>query len=293
MKKFYYVQTGHRIGLDRFRRALAILNILQDDEIVLLCSDYRIAHEARNFGVKESVGIDVVKNIVNIAHHGDKIIFDSSEANPIMLEDMRSYFSTFIRVSSDPLDRCAKNEFLISNYFQNELTCKCTIIDDKYFQKHNKTINIGFFFGDDDYEKDLLKYVDLLKELNIVFMSGYYYFLDYEDELKQNFKQNYDFLDYDEFILSCNILITSSPQAVLQSLASGGKPIYFQRQDYNTNYIELFNTLNIPIIQDYNFKQLRDIVKKIDNHRYTYKTIQSNSNKLKKYLTTTSGFYQV
>ena len=30
MKIFYYVHTGHRIGLDRFRRAVAILNAIKD-----------------------------------------------------------------------------------------------------------------------------------------------------------------------------------------------------------------------------------------------------------------------
>lgn len=122
MRRFYYVHTGHRFGLDRFRRAAAILNALGDDEITLLSSDFRIAQEARHFGIKNSVGIDVVRNIVNIADQGDKIIFDSAEANPLMLSDMRNYFSTFIRVSDDPEDKRDDKEFLISPYYEDELT---------------------------------------------------------------------------------------------------------------------------------------------------------------------------
>jgi len=52
MKTYYYVHTGHRIGLDRFRRAVAIINSLGDVDITLLCSDFRIAQVARDFGVK-------------------------------------------------------------------------------------------------------------------------------------------------------------------------------------------------------------------------------------------------
>jgi hypothetical protein len=112
MKIYYYAHTGHRIGLDRFRRAVAIINSLDGIDITLLTSDYRIAQVAREFGIDKSVGIDVVRNIPNIAHNGDKIIFDSAEANPIMLDDMREYFSTFIRISDNEHDKIEKNEFL-------------------------------------------------------------------------------------------------------------------------------------------------------------------------------------
>ena len=61
MRYFYYVHTGHRIGLDRFHRAVAIVNELQKEiDITLLCSDFRIAAEAKEYGIKRSVGIDLV-----------------------------------------------------------------------------------------------------------------------------------------------------------------------------------------------------------------------------------------
>ena len=290
MKKFYYVQTGHRIGLDRFRRSLAILNILKDDDITLLCPDFRIAHEARSMGIKNSVGIDVVRNIVNIANRGDKLIFDSDEANPIMLEDMRSYFSTFIRISDHPSDKRANNEYLISAYKKDNLTCSCIVVDEKYFGEFQKSIDIGFFFGDDDYEKDLMKNINFIEDLDMTLMTGYYYFLDYENELKKKFKKTYEFEDYDKFITTCKILVTASPQAVLQSIASGGKPIYFQREDYSKKYFKLFNSLNVPIIENYNQNKLIQILKSIDE--YIPEKLYKNSDKLLKYIKETSHFYQ-
>lgn len=288
MRKFYYVDTGHRVGLDRFRRAVAILNALGDDEVTLLCSDFRIAHEARHFGIKNSVGIDLVRNIVNITHHGDALIFDSAEANPLMLEDMRSYFSNFIRVSDDPLDKREENEFLISPYFEDELTpqghfaCKAVIVGDKYFGKFDKTIEIGFFFGDDDYGKDLEKHLDILEGLNAELLLGFYYFFDYEEMLKKKFKKYYEFEEYDEFITACKILITSSPQAVLDSLASGGRPIYLKRPDYSNEFLQLFLELNIPVINDFDKTLLNTTISQ--NLSHSYNQLPQNSIKLVNYL---------
>ena len=282
MRRFYYVDTGHRVGLDRFRRAAAILNALGDDEITLLCSDFRIAHESKHFGIKNSVGIDLVRNIVNIAYQGDALIFDSAEANPLMLEDMRSYFSSFIRISDDPQDKREEKEFLISPYFEDVLTCKTVVVDDKYFGEFDKTIEIGFFFGDDDYEKDLEKHLDILDGLDVELLLGFYYFVDYEEMLKKKFPKYYEFEEYDDFITASKILITSSPQAVLESLASGGRPIYLKRNDYPNEFLELFLELNIPIVSNFDKTLLKSAVS--ENLSHSYKKLTQNSNKLVNYL---------
>ena len=164
MKLFYYVHTGHRIGLDRFRRATTIIRSLGDVDITLLCSDFRIAHEAKHFGVKTSVGLDVVRNIPHIAHHGDKIIFDSDEANPIMLEDMKQFFSTFIHLNENDI-----------------------FVDEKYFEQTKKTIKLGFFFGDDDYHDLLLKLSNGCDKQDISLLMGHYFFLGNEDKLAPYF----------------------------------------------------------------------------------------------------------
>jgi len=255
MKNYYYVHTGHRIGLDRFRRACTIIRALGDTDITLLCSDYRIAQIARDFGVEKAVGLDVVRNIPQIAKNGDNLIFDSDEANPIMLDDMQKYFSTFLHVeASEP------------------------IIDEKYFEQKEKTIKISYFFGDDDYEKDLEKNIDFVKDLKPDLLLGFYYFLDYEDELKAKFKNHHDFENYDEIIQKSEILITASPQAVLENLASGGKPIYVQREDYIQDFLPLFENLNIPIVKNYEKEQLINIISSINTHNYSY--IAKNSNNL-------------
>ena len=268
MRTFYYVHTGHRIGLDRFRRAAAILNALQDEDITLLTSDYRIAQEARNFGIEKSVGIDVVRNIPQIAHNGDKLIFDSDEANPVMLDDMREYFSAFIRISDDKDDVKADKEFLISPYLEGEGVCNAIVVHDKYFAAFEKRVELSYFFGDDDYEKDLEKHLDFVEGLNPHLQLGFYYFLDYEDMLCKKFAHSFEFEEYDAMIQSSKVLLTASPQAVLDSLAVGGKPIYFQREDYTQEFIPLFEHLSVPVILDYNKEMLRNVLSHISDINY-------------------------
>ncbi len=273
MKIYYYVHTGHRIGLDRFRRASAIIKSLSDIDITLLTSDYRIASVAKEYGIEKSVGIDVVRNIANIAEQGDKLIFDSDEANPLMLEDMRHFFSTFIRISDDPNDHKAPKEYLISPYLQGEEICTALAVDEQYFQSFDKEVALSYFFGDDDYEKDLEKHFEFIENLNPHLQLGFYYFLDYEDMLKKRFPNYFEFEKYEKMIKKTDILLTASPQAVLESLASGGRPIYFQREDYPEDFISLFDSFHVPIIKNYDKNKLNSILKspiktKIDNNCY-------------------------
>lgn len=278
MKIYYYVHTGHRIGLDRFRRACTIIRALGDIDITLLCSDFRIANEARHFGVAKAVGIDVVRNIPKIANHGDKIIFDSDEANPIMLEEMRNYFSTFIRISDNKNDSKAEGEFLISPYLKGEGICNAIAVDDKYFAKEEKTIKLAYFFGDDDYEKDLEKNISFVEELNPELLLGFYYFLDYEDILRKKFKNHHEFEEYDKLIKKAQVLITASPQAVFENLASGGKPIYVQRNEYREDFLELFKSLKVPVVKNYEKEHLIDIISSINNNYYS--EMEHSSNKI-------------
>jgi len=254
MRLYYYVHTGHRIGLDRFRRAAAIINALGDVDITLLTSDFRIAAQAREFGIKRAVGVDVVRNIPQIAHHGDKIIFDSAEMNPLMHDDMTKFFSTFIRISDDPADKRHPRELLIDPYLEGEGVCHGIAIDERYFQtaETKKTIARAFYFGDDDYEEDLLAHKSMFEGLGLDLLLGFYWFMDYEKKLEDTFEKQYENEEYDEVITRSQILVTASPQAALENLAAGGRPIYLQRPDYGREFLQLFDRLNIPIVEGYN-----------------------------------------
>lgn len=277
MRLFYYVHTGHRIGLDRFHRAAAIISQLGDADITLLSPDYRIAAEAKDFGIKRSVGMDVVRNIPQIAHHGDKIIFDSAELNPMLLEDMSQFFSTFIRVSDAPDDSKHPNEFLISPYLSGEGIVQGVVIGEHYYDQRPKTIPMALFFGDDDYEKDLELHQAMFAPFNMDLLMGFYHFLGYEKVLQQSFKTIYDWEKYDEVVRSTDVLISASPMAVLQNLAGGGRPIYLQRPDYDRDFIPLFKSLNIPIVEGYDAISLSSAIESLSGVVYG-KLSQSDRN---------------
>jgi hypothetical protein len=279
MRYFYYVHTGHRIGLDRFHRAVAIVNELQNEiDITLLCSDFRIAAEAKEFGIKRSVGVDLVRNIPQIAQNGDKIIFDSAEINPVLLDDMTQFFSPFIRISDDPTDTKHPKEYLISPYLEGEGICNAVVVNERYFEPLPKTIPLAFFYGDDDYEKNLEKHQDIFKPLNAELLMGFYHFLGYEKSLKESFTSIHECEEYDEVIRKSEILVSPSPQAVLQNLASGGKPIYLQRPDYTNDFIPLFESLLIPIVKEFSQEQLMQTINKASSN--SYHTIEKSNTKV-------------
>jgi hypothetical protein len=279
MRYFYYVHTGHRIGLDRFHRAVAIVNELQKEiDITLLCSDFRIASEAKEYGIKRSVGVDVVRNIPQIAHHYDKMIFDSAEINPTLLEDMTQYFSPFIRISDHPSDTKHPNEFLISPYLEGDGVCNGVVVGERYYEPLPKTIPMALFFGDDDYERDLEKNQEMFKSLKMELLMGFYHFMGYENSLKGSFSRIHECEAYDDVIRHSEILISASPMAVLQSLAGGGKPIFIQRPDYERDFISLFMMLNIPVVEGYNEEQLMQAISMSSSN--SYKKIKNSNTKV-------------
>ncbi len=274
---FYYVHTGHRVGLDRFRRAAAIINSLGDVDITVLTSDFRIAHEAKDYGLTDIVGIDVIRNIPQIAQHGDKIIFDSDEHNSNILDDMTKFFSTFIRISDNPDEKKHPKEFLISPYLEGEKICKATVVADEYFGSFEKNIDRCFFFGDDDYEKDLEKNLDMFSPYEFDLGLGFYYFLDYEQSISEAFVKTYEFEEYKSMIKSTKLFLSSSPQAVLENIASGGRAIYLQRADYPRDHLKLFELLDIPIIDGYKKADLATLLR--ENSSHNYKLLQNDTQK--------------
>ncbi len=268
MRLFYYVHTGHRYGLDRFRRACSVIRMLGDVDITLLTSDFRIASMARDFGVKRAVGIDVVRNIPQIAQMGDKIIFDSDEHNPTMLSDMTEFFSTFIRFSDNPDDTKHPKELLISPYLQAPGVCQAVMCDPCYFDATAKTIKQTLFFGDDDYDALLLKHLDDFASLKLELGLGFYYFLDYETKMAPAFTKLHESDAYDAHITKSALLLTASPHGALASLASGGRPIFLQRPDKYNYFKPLCVRLGIPYVEWGEWSSLRQMVERNRDHCY-------------------------
>lgn len=281
MNIFYYVHTGHRFGLDRFRKAVVIINSLPELNITLLTSDYRIASSSKEFGIKKAIGVDVVRNIPNVANYGDILIYDSEEHNEQQLKDMIHYFSKFIRVSILENDFVRDGEFLINPYLENSnKTLNANPVDNLFFATFEKRINNLFFFGDDDYDKDLIKYASKFKDLTSDVLLGFYYFLGYEDELKCYFENYYETEDYHDVVKCAKKVVTSSYQTALESLASGGEPIYIERADRDSSINKLLESYNIPILKSFEQASILEEINQINK----YKIIENRNDEVRDFI---------
>ncbi|KIM09395.1 MAG: hypothetical protein KU28_01910 [Sulfurovum sp. PC08-66] len=224
-KIFYYVNTGHRVGLDRFRRASAIMHHLKEADITLLTNDFRIASQAKAYHFRKAVGVDVLRNITNIAQRGDKLIYDSPEHNPAMYADMQSFFAPLLPIEEDLV--------AVDEVFETPVTHSDEVV---------------LFFGDDDYEKDLLRLAKESQLGDVAILLGFYYFLECEEELAPWCKKIYEEESYIDAIKGARLLITMSFQAALEAAIAGTKVVYMQRVDYPEHYAQTLSALGISVV---------------------------------------------
>ncbi len=243
MNIYIYTKSGHNIGLEELRRGAVIFNQLKECDPILCTSDYRAATFARDLGVHKGIGIDIIGNLPNLMERGDMLIFDSDEPS----DDMREFMSKY----------CTK-------LYEVGVDIPKTLVDDKFFEKGDQSIEKAFFFGDDDYKDFLLKeFCKDTKEQNIPLLMGHYFFLGNEDKLKPYFSDIIEEEEYFDTILNTKYLLTSSLNAVFESLASGNLPIFYQRKDKDSKDLELIKEYNIPIASGKNIEAVMNSFEQI------------------------------
>jgi len=279
MRVYYYINTGHRVGLDRLRRSAPIINALNDMgvDVTMLTNDFRAGEYAKEqFGIKKYVSVDVVKNIANIATQADVLIFDSEEESRAVWEDMSSYFYRFIRISDNPNDFISKDELLLSSMKKIEDAPQVNVVDLRYFDEdleHNK--EVIYFWGDDDYNKELLRLSDAFDGLNVTLLEGYYFFLQYKDSLSSKFKAIEESENYDQVLKRAKRFITSSPQSALEALVAGSKPIYLKRPGVSSVWEKYLQSYGIPTIDTFDYHLIKE---KLSNPlSYTKKKLKKDT----------------
>lgn len=267
MRLFFYAKTGHRVGLDRLRRVVALMNEFKEYEPFLMVEDFRAASFAKSeLGVKKSIGIDDIRNMANFCNRGDVVIFDSDEYSNIMHQEMIDYFKYFIRVSDKIDDEPKKGELLISFYKEGENIINGVLVDRDFFGEFKKDTKRVFFYGDDDYEKNLMKKSKIFKDLDVDLVEGFYFFLNYQDELKY-FKNIYEIEEYKDIIKRAKTFITSSPQTALEAAASKSDVIYIQREDKDKNLVPLLKEIGIKVLESFDKPMLKIALKTKSNLR--------------------------
>ena len=263
MQVYLYAKSGHTVGLDATKRCAVIANFLKELDPILCTSDFRAGAFAKdNLGVKKYVNIDVVRNLHNMMHRGDILIYETPEVNENMKEEMKEFCTLLYGIGEE------LNEIIVDESI--------------YIKNENPTIEKTIFFGDDDYHNLLLGIIEDSKKYDINLLMGHYFFLGNEKIFVNHFLNIIDEEEYVQTIQNSKYLLSTSLQTALESLSCGNKPVLFRRIDKSYDE-ELIKKLNLPLIQSDNLEELINqfelIIKDypiITNDKYTdFKIISS------------------
>ncbi len=254
MKLYYYIDTGHRVGLDRLRRSSPVIRALQDMDVdvTMLTNDFRAGEYAKEeFGINRYVSVDVVRNIANIATPGDSLVFDSDDVSDTLLADMRDYFGRIVRISDLPEASEHSGELLISSSNSGRKGVTADIVDPKYFSEEEHRLGDIYFWGDDDYDLKLLESADAFSGSEVGLLEGYYFFMQYADQLQEKFSSLFESETYDETLKGAKRFITSSPQSALEALAAGSRPVYVKKESVPNFFSDKMELYGIPVVESF------------------------------------------
>jgi hypothetical protein len=252
---YYYVNTGHKIGLERLRRGVALLNHLDNKgkETQLLVNDFRAGLVARDLGASSYVTIETVQDIDAIAEVGNSIIIDSIEDDHGRLVKYCADFTHVWRFAHDQNDGAIHSETVIP--------MNAMLIDEAYFEPKLKEERVLFFLGDADYDKILLTHADFFKPFKMELLLGNYFFVKYEDDLAQLFSTLHEPEEYEDLITSSSTVVTSSTQTALEAKACGARVIYLDIQKDTIFPVKLLGSYGITIVNGFDAKRLEEALK--------------------------------
>ena len=251
---YYYANTGHKIGLERLRRGVALLNSLESHgvETRFLVNDFRAGLVAKELGAKDYVTVEGVQDIDAIAEHGDSIIIDSIEDDHGRLVKYCEDFKNVWRFAHDKSDKAIHNEMI--------LAVDSVFVDEVYFEKVDKEERVLFFFGDADYDKIVLGNADFFKAFDMELLLGNYFFVKYEDDLAKLFSTLHEPEEYGDLITSSHTVVTCSAQTALEVKASGGRSIYINTTETVLYPVNTLSEYGIEIIDGFNTEVLQSVL---------------------------------
>jgi hypothetical protein len=241
---YFYARTDNRKDLERLRRVVALAK--QFEDAYLMTTDFRAASYAKRLGVKKAVGIEDFRNTSQIAPRGSVLVFDSDEhlENDYVHQEMIDYFRHFIRISYDPKDTRKDGEILISPYIVGEGVINAVLVDEEFLKPCKKSIDKLYFWGDADYEKELVTRAHQLKALELDLLEGLYFFAGYDDELAPYFQTIHECDEHIDTVKSAKVVVSSEPQTLLEAAAAGAKVLYLPKKE-ESEYLPLLERLGI------------------------------------------------
>ena len=225
---YLYAYTNFKKGLDNLRRILAIYDYLTKKGLncEILVNEYRAQLIAKEWGYPLATTIETIKDIDAVASINDTIIIDSSEKIEGKVLNYPKDFKKVIFINS------------ICNEIKFDGATIFNIKDENFFYKEldniNKTDKTIFIYGDSDYEKTILKNLDLFKNKGLDLYWGVYFFVKYEDILKDVFNNIIDSEEYYEVLKEYKNVITCSFEVAIEAKAAKSDVLYL-----NLNNLEM------------------------------------------------------
>ena len=256
---YYYAHSGHKFGLERVRRGVAILKNLRSKgfEVQLLVNDFRAGLSAKDWGGEEYVTIETIQDIDAIAMVGDSIIIDSPEDDHGRLVKYCSDFTNVWRFSESQEDKTIYNEKMITRD-------NIVIDEDIYTNELVKENRVLYFLGDSDYNKMILNNADFFKEFNMDLLLGSYFFVKYESDLEKIFDTLYEAEDYVDTLKSVKTVVTSSSQCAFESKSCGARVIYLDIDKNSVYDKSILEDYGISVIDGFDSNSLKEAINNCD-----------------------------
>ena len=260
MAFYYYAYSGHKSGLDRVKRAAALIKALGEEgiDLQLLVNDFRAGLAAREFGVRDAVTIETLLDVDAVAERGDSVILDTPESLDSRLEQYSEMYHPLFVVLEDCTTPSRYGETIFRPLCRAEACIPLQLIDSDYFEILPKEDRTLFFFGDADYEKEILSHAENLKGLGLELLPGYYFFIDYEEELAAVFEKIHDPEAYMDLLRTSRRVVTASIQTALEARAAEAEVLYMKKGDESACLRAQLESLDINIIDRFDKKYLID-----------------------------------
>ena len=240
---YYYAFTGHKVGLDRVKKAAAIIKELaqQGVECRLLVNDFRAGLAAREYGVAESITIETIQDIDAVAQSGNSVIIDSPEDDHGRLEKYCREFKSVFTMRQTAEDTVRFSEIILDGVAVDKL------YESSPTQKVERKL---FFLNDADYDKIILNHVSLFEGKNVELLLGNYFFVKYEDDLAKIFTTLHEPEEYVELIQTSSCVITSSLQTAFEAKNSGACVYFLNLLDENEQAVAYLQFNDIVVIEN-------------------------------------------
>ena len=266
---YYYAYSGHKYGLDRVKRAVALIKSLaaQGVEVSLLLNDFRAGLAAREMGVMDSVTVETILDIDAVAKRGDIVFIDSPEDDRGKLGHYVNEYKLLFRVTDDCRENTSYGEILMKPVCGDDEDCfSSLLIDPNYFERVPREKRRLFFLGDADYDKAILSNAVFFEDMDMELLLGHYFFVQYEDDLAKLFDILHEPEEYSDLLCSSNV-ITASIQCALDAKAANADVIYLKKPEDSACLLREFEIFGIKIIDGFNKEQLIEAIASSDNGR--------------------------